>query len=413
VLTGGGQVLEGVVDGVVATVGGDELHEGLAEDVGHDHGRPEGGGDVVEGLVGGVDLGVVVVDVVVELVLGELLDVGALDADGIALDEGLVAVEDVLVGVLGVQVEVDLELEQVEVLVLEGVGELVDERGLQVEVDLGAPDEDVLGVEVVLGEGAGVLEVVGGAGEVEVALGEAEGAEELGLVVELGGLVGGEVALVEADGVGVLLRGEELDLDGVVELQPAGLLDVADEAGDLGVPVVGVLGVVLDLGVDDGANRRGDDHEAEGGGREQLAEVGAVAGRRPLGGAGQRRGWAAVGAPDGGALGRAGRRAAPAAGRRGRGVVAPRGRVGTGGGEGQVGGPLQGPGIGAGGGVPGGGRRRLPGRRGRDRWRAVAVGLGPGPLGGWGNVGHACPCLAVKLTRQSGVPAPRSRRGSC
>ena len=126
-------------------------------------------------------------------------------------------------------------------LVLQRVGELVDEGDLEADGHLGAAHPDALVGGVVERERAAVDHAVERLVEVELARRHAEGAELPGVVLEVGSLAVLRRPLVVLGGRrGVLGGGEEVDVHRVVEVEVALVLDEGGEVGDPGIPLVGV-----------------------------------------------------------------------------------------------------------------------------------------------------------------------------
>ena len=94
----------------------------------------------------------------------------------------------------------------------------------------------------------------GALADVIAALDETDGFLWIGLYEP--SLVLGEGALVGAGALGVRLGREEVDVDRVLELVAALLLDEVDEVGDALIPRVGVLGALLVHGHRDHADRQ-------------------------------------------------------------------------------------------------------------------------------------------------------------
>ena len=166
-----------------------------------------GGTSLVAASLSASSLGVLLV-VLGLLLLGELLvDVGVLDPQRVALAQ---AAEGR--GGAGVERRVVQPVE-VEVLVLQRVGELVDEGDLEADGHLRAAHADALVGGVVEGQRAAVDHAVEGLVEVELARRHAEGPQLAGVVVEVGplGLLGRPAVAVGRDR-GVLGRGEEVDV---------------------------------------------------------------------------------------------------------------------------------------------------------------------------------------------------------
>ena len=190
------------------------------------------------------------------------------------------AVDGAAVEVLAVQ---SLE---VEVLILQGVGELVRERHLEPDGHGGAPDLHPLVDGVVEGQGARVGHLVVGSEQVEGAGRDAEGPQLAGVALELDPVLVREPALLARRLLRVVGRAEEVDVHGVVEAQPARLLDEGHDVGHPRIPGVGVRGPVVDRPGERGGHPEheepGDDG-AEGGGGAVVHATGRSDGGRDAG----------------------------------------------------------------------------------------------------------------------------------
>ncbi len=215
------------------------------------------------------------------------------DAVGVALHQRVEG-ERLPAGRLLVRLAVAVEGEH---LVLEGVGQLVDQGDGQPRRHLRPPHDDPLLAAVVVGEGAGVGEVVGGVDEAGVAGEDAQGPQLALELLDLLRLLLGQRPLVGAGALGVLLRREEVDGDGVVEHRPPLPLHEVDQVEHPGVPLR--RDVVLPVAHDGGGDPGGQDHDHRHG-RDPLQRAGTTghANLRLLAGARFRR-PSSIGAPTG------------------------------------------------------------------------------------------------------------------
>ena len=129
---------------------------------------------------------------------------------------------------------------QVEVLVLEGVGQLVHERGLHDRRQLGAADPDPLVVLRVVADDPGLAELVEALQQVVLALEQPDRPQHRRVVGQVGPVLVGQLVLVGDDLALELLVLEEVHVDRVLELQAALLLDDRDVRLDPRIPGAGV-----------------------------------------------------------------------------------------------------------------------------------------------------------------------------
>jgi hypothetical protein len=268
-------VVERRVDGAVAPVGGDQLDEPRPQHVRrplHGHQHP---GDRAELFLRGAGALVGGVEVAVPLVSRQRANVRLLDAGGVPLDERQVAGE----AVTG-RIDVIEHLLEVELLVLEDVDQLVRERDPHVGGHVGPPHRDAFGQGVVEGDGGGVGQVVRRLHRVEVGRHQAQRPERRRALLDHASIAAGELGLVDPGPLRVLLGREEVDGDGMVEAQPALVLDEVGQVDHARVPPVGVPRRPV-LG-DDVDRTRGHPEAGDDGDRRQQT--------RPPAGT-QREGW--------------------------------------------------------------------------------------------------------------------------
>ncbi len=131
-----------------------------------------------------------------------------------------------------------VESPEIEVLVLDRVGQLVHERHSKPRRELAAPNSDALGLGVVEREASLVLERAHRVDEIDVTRQQPDGTQLAFEVLQVFDVGVGQLAL-RRDDVAVLLGCQEVDLHRmVVEQAPLGLHEL-HEVGDTGIPLVG------------------------------------------------------------------------------------------------------------------------------------------------------------------------------
>ena len=126
-------------------------------------------------------------------------------------------------------------------LVLERVGELVGQRDPEPRRELGAAHADPLVLGVVERQRARVGHLVHRVVEVDLPLGQPDGAVRADELVEHAPVLGGDVLARGRGRRAVLRRGEEVDVHRVREGEVALVLDPVGDGRDPGIPAVGVV----------------------------------------------------------------------------------------------------------------------------------------------------------------------------
>jgi hypothetical protein len=267
VLVADRRVLQRPVHGGVAAQGGERLHQLLTELVGRALLHQEDLGNPLE------------VDVLACRGVGHFIGrqgLGAQATEPAHLDPGRVPLDD------GAEQRVVLAAQtlEVEVLILERVGQFVDERGPHVLGELRAPDGDALLDGVVEGQRSLPFELEEPFEQVRATFDEPDGAPLPDDLVDPPLFLGGQLDLAEARLVLVGRRGEEVDKDGLFEGQAAFVLHEGDQIREARIPRRGM-----------GRRRRGSGrglgaspHHDAGAGREDEAH-GGRGDERPAGAA--------------------------------------------------------------------------------------------------------------------------------